>query len=392
VILGHYYSQSRESLEGCLARIEVLQSRVMDWQLPEKYDNNPPEIINFYFNRLCEALRDDQLWRLSWVIGLGVLAIILWSIRHALYPMNYSIVMKVVAYGIIPSILALAGDHFAAVVIEDPKARRIYRGLFVVAALLGILLIAIVENWTDRDHRNEVVHLSDKLDSVYVQNQDILRRVTTPEQDPQTKEFVRRQAVLTLLRNEYVLTHKDIDAGLLAGTEQPPADWINQRLKDLGEKWSVALQPNLDRTIPLATREPSVSQLPRFVLTSMLTRQANAMRDAFSNWDDDDRVLFIEAVDARATHDQEKANKIAAQRATLRSRLETQMTDVLKEEEETRIEALKRIVPNQEDLDEGAVLAAAYRAKFQDYHPAAVNRYSGYLTKLAARLAKEGTD
>jgi len=53
-------------------------------------------------------------------------------------------------------------------------------------------------------------------------------------------EAVRRKNVLALLQNEYILSHNTITPALLAGTEQPPAQWINSRLKQLGEQWTVA--------------------------------------------------------------------------------------------------------------------------------------------------------
>jgi hypothetical protein len=73
------------------------------------------------------------------------------------------------------------------------------------------------------------------------QNGTILSKILkpVPEQDAQTKEISRRQSIETLLRNEYVLTHRNISAAMLAGTEQPPADWMNEKLKQLGETWKV---------------------------------------------------------------------------------------------------------------------------------------------------------
>lgn len=55
--------------------------------------------------------------------------------------------------------------------------------------------------------------------------------------DAQVQEIRRRYEVLNRLRDEYVLTHTGVRAGLLERKEYPPQEWINQRLKELGETW-----------------------------------------------------------------------------------------------------------------------------------------------------------
>ena len=39
------------------------------------------------------------------------------------------------------------------------------------------------------------------------------------------------------LRGEYILSHQNISPGLLAGNENPPNEWMNKRLGQLGENW-----------------------------------------------------------------------------------------------------------------------------------------------------------
>jgi hypothetical protein len=57
--------------------------------------------------------------------------------------------------------------------------------------------------------------------------------------NPVQSESQRRQAILQALRMEYILSHDDLSAGLLAGKEWPPLDWVNQKLKELKENWAV---------------------------------------------------------------------------------------------------------------------------------------------------------
>ncbi len=48
-----------------------------------------------------------------------------------------------------------------------------------------------------------------------------------------------RSNVLQRLTQEYILSHDGISAGLAAGTEKPPIDWMNKRLQELGYSWRV---------------------------------------------------------------------------------------------------------------------------------------------------------
>ena len=54
----------------------------------------------------------------------------------------------------------------------------------------------------------------------------------------------QRNNLLRTLRNEYILSHDNLSPGLLAGTEWPPLDWLNRRLGELGEEWSVIAGKN----------------------------------------------------------------------------------------------------------------------------------------------------
>lgn len=58
-----------------------------------------------------------------------------------------------------------------------------------------------------------------------------------PPADAKAQEIQRRYEVLTRLRDEYVLTRTGVSAGLLERKEYPPPEWINQRLRELGETW-----------------------------------------------------------------------------------------------------------------------------------------------------------
>jgi hypothetical protein len=54
-----------------------------------------------------------------------------------------------------------------------------------------------------------------------------------------TEEIKRRARIVDALRAEYIASHDGLSAGLLAGTELPPSEWLNSRLGQLGETWKV---------------------------------------------------------------------------------------------------------------------------------------------------------
>jgi hypothetical protein len=54
----------------------------------------------------------------------------------------------------------------------------------------------------------------------------------------QAAEVDRRQNIEKALRGEYILSHDNVSPDVLAGTEFPPADWMNRRLRELGENWT----------------------------------------------------------------------------------------------------------------------------------------------------------
>ena len=65
--------------------------------------------------------------------------------------------------------------------------------------------------------------------------------------------FASRKAsdkIIQSLRNDYVLGHQHLSPGLLAGTELPPSNWLNKRLRDLGEKWTVSEGTKLNSKLP----------------------------------------------------------------------------------------------------------------------------------------------
>lgn len=121
--------------------------------------------------------------------------------------------------------------------------------ILVFTGLVGTGILTLNRIRNDAIHKTEMDGVNGKLQSVGIQNTQILSglvggkpsapETSHPLESGQTSEATRRKNVLTSLRNEYILSHDNLSPALIAGTEQPPADWVNSRLKQLGEKWTV---------------------------------------------------------------------------------------------------------------------------------------------------------
>ncbi|MGA2182842.1 MAG: hypothetical protein ABSH47_07415 [Bryobacteraceae bacterium] len=115
----------------------------------------------------------------------------------------------------------------------------------IVCGFVGTGILSLARINSEASHKAEMDRLNVRLQYVADQNQKILSGAMsgkpasplTPATQP--TEVDRRKNVLALLYNEYVLSHNNLSPSLLAGTEQPPAQWINERLKQLGESWAV---------------------------------------------------------------------------------------------------------------------------------------------------------
>ena len=122
-----------------------------------------------------------------------------------------------------------------------------------LAGGVGTVIISINRSAGDTAHRSEVKALNEKIGTVQNQNTAILTTLTNGSLAGQRiSEAERRQNVEKVLRNEYILSHDPIDPNIVAGTKMPPESWINERLRQLGEKWTVrdaGLDPSISNEV-----------------------------------------------------------------------------------------------------------------------------------------------
>jgi hypothetical protein len=143
------------------------------------------------------------------------------------------------------ALLALAGlAYLMPDLISKLEARKAVRVfLFSLFALFGVSAILVnAVNRTDQEEQATTQNLSQTkvLSSVLDIQQSL-------HSDKAMTEAQRRERISESLRDEYILTHNPIPPEILAGNEMPPQDWMNSKLHDLGESWSIenTLRPRI---------------------------------------------------------------------------------------------------------------------------------------------------
>jgi len=153
-------------------------------------------------------------------------------------------VLNVMFFAVVPLVLAGIGAHLATEELPEgsTKRRNIVVGVWLLA-LVGILCGILTEELNakaDRKREAEASDLNAKVDSVGRQNEQLL---TSLLGNHTLSEADRRRKIEDALRSDYILHHDPIDPLILAGQRYPPAEWMNQRLKEMGESWNIVEAP-----------------------------------------------------------------------------------------------------------------------------------------------------
>jgi|ERR1043165_944063 hypothetical protein len=173
-----------------------------------------------------------------------------------------------------------------------------------ITATIILLFIGTAGCWAlrefhlriDETHSKEIAQLSTKLDATSAKldaagktNDLILKGLTkrtgTPDvSTPSEKEVVRRQKILAALRNEYVLSHDNVSTAVMSGVQSPPADWVNGRLKELGEKWRIGDQYQPPALPPEVRCAMDISDCSNQNIKDKATQIADVLDAAFSKY------------------------------------------------------------------------------------------------------------
>lgn len=203
--------------------------------LPPEYEGNPEKALKFDGQQLTVAFDQNPIIFVS--IGLTLAVVVLWFV------FGLSLVAD-----FIPLAVAIAGIVFSY---WRPEGKGLTT---IILILVGFGGTAIVYTARIRSEATETARsdaLQGKLNTIGIQNTMILNNLTKTQTAPtgaavQPSEAQRRESILAILRSEYIRTHQTISEYILAGGP-PPADWVNDRLKQLGQKWTVTdrtQQPN----------------------------------------------------------------------------------------------------------------------------------------------------
>jgi len=161
------------------------------------------------------------------------------------------VLVNTLVLAIVPFILGAWGGHLAAEAETEPKRKRRIKLAFWGVCVIGIVFTFYQQYKASRsdaykDKLNE--DQKAKLDSLGLQNDSILRSLTPKEQTADEAEADRRQQIMLALRKKYILSHDVVPSKLVAGDEEPPADWINSQLTAMNENWSVSPLPEPEVT------------------------------------------------------------------------------------------------------------------------------------------------
>ena len=131
------------------------------------------------------------------------------------------------------------------------KAKKISISTAVVVLAVGVFWLSL--KWMQYRKQQVAEQHQPSIQSSALPAQSGAEVVTQPQQQQSSaarpvpssgykasEEMNRRKVLLEKLREEYILSQDNISPALLAGTEQPPADWTNKRLKEMGETWTVS--------------------------------------------------------------------------------------------------------------------------------------------------------
>ena len=173
-----------------------------------------------------------------------------------------------------------------------------------ITATLSLLFVGAAGCWAlrefhlriDETHLKDMAQLSAKLDATTAKldaagktNDLILKGLTKRTGTPDVstsgeEEVVRRQKILAALRNEYVLSHDNVSPAVMSGVQSPPADWVNGRLKELGEKWRIGDQYQQPALPPEVRCAMNISDCSNQNIKEKASQIADVLDAAFSKY------------------------------------------------------------------------------------------------------------
>lgn len=215
----------------------------------------------------AERRRVNALRALRWVVRLRelvlrqkvqfallgsftVLSVVAWHFRKSIHiPKTgadtwIDIVLGTALLAIVPFVMAAYGGYIAAESISELKKRQKVKLIFWAICLVGVSLAfvqqfrSVTQDALSKSKTSQVEGaILGQLQNLHAQGNN-----STPEQ----VEAKRREDIIAMLRGQYILQHENIAPGIVEGTTPLPAEWVNNRLHELHESWTVANNPTTE--------------------------------------------------------------------------------------------------------------------------------------------------
>ena len=162
------------------------------------------------------------------------------------------------------ALLAIAGLGYLWPELIGKLGRSRATRLIAAIIFAAFGLAAVVVNSINREiQENQQKVDRDKIDNLTGQVHDSLQFLVQSKGIP--NELERRKQILDTLRSEYILSHPKDSAAIIAGTISPPAEWVNERLKQLGEQWPY-LPPKSVKPVSVQRSYVAWVDMPRFAV------------------------------------------------------------------------------------------------------------------------------
>ncbi len=125
------------------------------------------------------------------VLALLIITTFGWHYRRLVWPLSGTTIVKVIAYGVIPLVLAWIGVHWAAAAVENPKRRFMYRAVLIIFAFGGIFLVALAEKRIDDEHNREIDGQRSAINSLIGQVSNFSGAMLHPPANPEHQQMTQ---------------------------------------------------------------------------------------------------------------------------------------------------------------------------------------------------------
>lgn len=285
-----------------------------------------------------------------------------------------------------PITLALIG----IIISYHPPKSRALKVVVTIGLLLvgsgGCAALLTFHLRNEQAHTAEIAQLNAKLDAqlskidAYNRNNErVLNKLARSSSHsdlstPGQNEIVRRQKILAALRNEYVLSHDNVSPAVMSGIQSPPAEWVNQRLKALGEKWTIGEQYPAPPLAPEVRCSTSIADCSNQDIHDRVSKIADALDAAYTKYDEYQKAIVEPG----------KERRHAAQLSTLRTMTIFQYQgDIENNVIKFRNELIRRLGVGDSDRSYDHFYASPRQYEMEDFKEIARD-----LRNLAARLSK----